>query len=107
MCNKSGSIRVGQMPRRTQVYRGGEVISGNMYWLKKSKLSLPERIQLLIEWHKPKNIKYVLVSRHSLDKEIVVDNIKIKPNKIVIENHFWFIQVNNIENGTNIPNMKK
>ena len=83
------------------------MILGKMYWLKENKLSLPEHIRLLIELYKPKNIKYVLVNRLSLDKEIVVDNIKIKPNNAVIENHFWFIQENNIKNCQNTPILEK
>ncbi len=73
------------------------MIYGNMYWLKETKLSVPGHIQLLIELHNIKNIKYVLVNKLSLDKEITVDNIKIKPNKAVLRNHFWFIQENNFK----------
>ena len=83
------------------------MILGKMYWLKETKLSLSGHIRLLIELYKPKNIKYVLVNRLSLDKEIVVDSIKIKPNKMVLVNHFWFIQENNIENSINIPKKHK
>ena len=83
------------------------MILGKMYWIKENKLSLPGHIRLLIELYKPKNIKYVLVSRLSLDKEIVVNNIKIKPNKIVLVNHFWFIEENNIENCPNISKSGK
>ena len=70
---------------------------GHMYWLKETKLSVPEHIQLLIEIHNIENIKYVLVNKLSLDKEITVNNIKIKPDKLVLMHHFWFIQENNSE----------
>ncbi len=73
------------------------MIYGNMYWLKETKLSVPEHIQLLIKLHNIKNIKYVLVNKLSLDKEITVDNIKIKPDNVVLANHFWFIYENNSE----------
>ncbi len=65
-----------------------------MYWLKETKLSVPEHIQSLIETHNIKNIKYVLVNKLSIEKEITVDNVKIKPNKTVLPNYFWFIQGN-------------
>ena len=78
---------------------------GNMYWLREEKLSLPEHIRLLIELYNIKDIKYVLVNRLSLDKEITVDNIKIKPNSAVIVNHFWFIRENNSEKKTKYPNL--
>ena len=80
------------------------MIYGHMYWLKETKLSLPEHVRLLIELYNIQDIKYVLVNKMSLDKEIVVDNIKIKPNNAVLVNHFWFIYENNSENGQNIPN---
>ena len=83
------------------------MILGKMYWLKEKKLSLPEHIRLLMELYNIENVKYVLVNRLSLEKEIVVDNIKIKPNKAVLVNHFWFIQENNIENCPNIPKTDK
>ena len=80
------------------------MIYGHMYWLKETKLSLSGHVQLLIELYNIKNIKYVLVNKLSLDKEIVVDNIKIKPNNAVIVNHFWFIRENNPEKCPNTSN---
>lgn len=73
------------------------MIYGHMYWLRETKLSVPEHIQLLIETHNIKNIKYVLVNKLALDREITVDNIKIKPAWMVLPNHFWFICENNSE----------
>ena len=73
------------------------MIYGHMYWLKETKLSVPGHIQLLIKLHNIENIKYVLVNKLSLDKEITVDNIRIKPDNAVLVNHFWFIYENNSE----------
>ncbi len=83
------------------------MIYGNMYWLRETKLSLSEHVQLLIELYNIKDIKYVLVNRLSLDKEIVIDNIKIKPNNAVLVNHFWFIQENNSEKCPNTSKRQK
>ncbi len=71
------------------------MIYGHMYWLKETKLSVPEHIQLLIKLHNIENVKYVLVNKLSLDKEITVDSIRIKPDNAVLMNHFWFIYENN------------
>ena len=73
------------------------MIYGHMYWLKETKLSVPEHIQSLIKLHKIKNIKYVLVNKLSISKEITVDKVKIKPDNVVLVNHFWFIYENNSE----------
>jgi hypothetical protein len=73
------------------------MIYGHMYWLRETKLSVPEHIQLLIKIHNIENVKYVMVNKLSLNKEITSDNVKIKPDVLVLPNHFWFIQENNSE----------
>jgi len=42
-----------------------------------------------------------------LKKEISVDNLKIKPNKMVLEDNFWFISENNLEKDPNPPISEK
>jgi hypothetical protein len=42
-----------------------------------------------------------------LKKGISVDNVKIKPDRAVLENHFWFIHENNLEKDPNPPISEK
>lgn len=74
------------------------MISGHMYWHTDSKMSVSEIVGLLTSKHQLKNVKYVLVHPLSLDKEISHKGMKIKPNKLVLMHHFWFIEENNSEN---------
>ena len=70
---------------------------GHMYWHKDPKMSIPEIISLLTNLYRLKNVKLVLVHPLSLDKEISHKRIKIKPDKLVLMHHFWFIEENNSE----------
>ena len=74
------------------------MISGHMYWHEDSKASVPEIVSLLTSKHRLKNVKHVLVHPLSLDKEISHKGIKIKPDKLVLMHHFWFIEENNSKN---------
>lgn len=76
------------------------MISGRMFWYK-SKESLTEKVKFLMKIYKLKGIKYVLVNNKLLKKGISVDNVKIKPDRAVLENHFWFIHENNLEKDPN------
>jgi hypothetical protein len=83
------------------------MISGQMFFYKDRKKSLLEIIKRLIELYQVENIKYVLVHPDSLSKMQVIDNIKIKPKRGVLPNHFWFISENNIENRPEYGNFGK
>jgi len=74
------------------------MISGKMYYHDEQD-SLENKIQFLIRFYKIENISCVLVNNKLLNEEILIKNIKIKPDPIVLENHFWFIQ----ENNENLP----
>lgn len=82
------------------------MISGRMFFYN-TKQSIAERSKFLIEFYKLKDIKYVLVNNKSLKKEISIDNLKIKPDRAVLENHFWFIHENNLEKDPNPPILEK
>ena len=56
-----------------------------------------------MEFYKIKDVKYVLVNNKDLKKEILLDNLKIKPDRVVLKNHFWFITENNLEKDPNPP----
>ena len=76
------------------------MISGKMYYLK-NKDSVLNNIYILIKLYKINNFKYILVNRSQLNKEITVKNIRIKPVKGVIKNHYWFITEDNLEKDPN------
>jgi len=70
-----------------------KMISGKMYYHDEQD-SLENKIQFLIRFYEIENISCVLVNNKLLNEEILIKNIKIKPDPIVLENHFWFIQEN-------------
>lgn len=82
------------------------MISGRMFFYD-TKQSIAERAKFLIEFYKLKDIKYVLVNNKSIKKPILIDNLKIKPDRAVLENHFWFIHENNLEKDPNPPISEK
>jgi len=69
------------------------MISGKMYYHDEQD-SLENKIQFLIRFYEIENISCILVNNKLLNEEILIKNIKIKPDPIVLENHFWFIQEN-------------
>jgi hypothetical protein len=83
------------------------MISGQMYYHKEPRKTIQEIVKLLIDTYHPKNVKYVLVHHRYLEKEISHSGIKIKPQRGVLPNHFWFVSENNIENQPNYGNFEK
>jgi len=71
-----------------------------MYYLKNED-SILNNIYILIKLYKLEDYKYVLVNSNQLNKEIITKNIIVKPVKYVIENHYWFIDENNLEKDPN------
>jgi len=82
------------------------MISGYMFWYKSDE-SLADKVKFLLKAYKLKDVKYVLVNNKLLKKEILIDNLKIKPNKMVLEDNFWFISENNLEKDPNPPISEK
>ena len=83
------------------------MISGKMYFHRDPKMSLSEIVRFLIDLHKIKDIKRVLVHPLQLEEEMTLDNIEITPQDGVIAHHFWFISENNLENRPEYGNFEK
>lgn len=66
---------------------------GKMYSYEGNE-SLEFIIEFLIKFYEITNIKHVLVNNKLINDEILINNVKIKPNSGVLKNHFWFIEEN-------------
>jgi len=71
--------------------------SGRMFFYQDPKKSLSDIIRHLTKTYRLENVKHVLVHPDATDKEITVDNVKIKPKKGVLLHHYWFISENKAE----------